>query len=308
MQSNQKNTQLVEAMKTIADVGESIKKQMRETHEMILQAIQPSIESLGEIGRTFKETNNLINEHMAKTFENLRNGLLETEEDLKVFKVAMVEMGYPPHSAIEISRMRSIAQQYENNKIEVVSFIDEFMVMNYDSELIGEIAHGWERVEIIKKRLPLLRNACMAHNLGMYDLVVPSMLSQLEGIIVDAFDINGKVDGKIQGILLEHLLLKNSDIQSSFHFDDAIHKYYSEQVLEGFEHGQKTKYDVSRHGILHGAETNFGKETTSIKTILLFDFLVDAIQELNPSTIVSAKKEIANYRKGKKSKYKRNKR
>src|SRR5690606_5130815 len=124
----------------------------------------------------------------------------------------------------------------------------------------------WESSNILRKRMPLLRNAIMAHNLGMYDLVVPSVLSQLEGFLVDLFEYKGKVFGKTQLVFLKHLLLEN---RNEYSFDDAIHEYYSQQILESFEHGKETESGVSRHAILHGGETGFGKETTSLKILLL---------------------------------------
>lgn len=238
----------------------------------------------------------LNSSQMAQGLTNIRNGIIQTEEDIKVFKVAMVEMGYPPHDGMTIKSMRSIAKIYQSDKEELKDNIDEIMKQLFPPSELQSMLLSWEEVEMLNRRLPLLRNVVMAHNIGMYHLVVPSLLSQMEGLLVDIFSIKGRVDGKIQKVMLKHLLLKK-EYQSSLSFDEAIHKYYSENILASFTHGESLGTDLSRHAILHGSDTDFGKESISLKVILLFDYLVSVSLEINESMIQEAKKEIAETRK-----------
>ncbi|MFL0361792.1 hypothetical protein ACH0BF_02085 [Pseudobacillus sp. 179-B 2D1 NHS] len=235
---------------------------------------------------------------VAEALRRWSEGIEDTKEDMITFKKAMVDLGYPPNDWIDIRKLRQIAQDYsENGKEHVAEYIDEFMVKFYDEKMLETIRANWNEKSYLKNRLPLLRNAIMAHKLGMYDLVVPAVLSQLEGLIIDSFEIKGFVNEDIQLILLEHLLLKNKEITHSFDYDDAIYEYYSTNILVSFKHGSFIKSDVSRHAILHGGYTNFGKETSSLKVLLLIDYLIDAIEDLREKTIKLAKEEVRIYRK-----------
>lgn len=234
---------------------------------------------------------------LLKGLENIRKGILETESDIKVFKAAMVEMGYPPHDGMSIGQMRAIAKQYKVNSDELKEKIDGFMATLYNPSEMQQTLLSWEKKDLITKRLPLLRNAIMAHNLGMYDLVVPSVLSQLEGVLVDIFTVKGNVNGQIQKIMLENLLLKNYEYDYLFSFDDSIHEFYVKNILVNFEHGKNTKSDLSRHAILHGSDTNFGKQTVSLKVLLLFDYLVSASESIKNEDVQKAKREIKEIRR-----------
>ncbi|UII58132.1 hypothetical protein LS684_21150 (plasmid) [Cytobacillus spongiae] len=231
---------------------------------------------------------------LIQSLDRIAEGFSETEEDIVIFKKAMVDLGYPPHDQISIKMMRSIAGDYkQNGKKHVEEYIDEFMLYFFTPKVIQEkIAFKWEKYDFLNKRLPLLRNAVKAHNLGMYELVIPSILSQFEGIIVDAFGVRGRVNGKIQKILYETLLIKED--LSGFHFDYEIHEYYSNKILVEFAHGEEVKSEISRHAILHGGDTNFGTETNSLKVILLFDFIANSINELDVSTIKLGKSRVEN--------------
>lgn len=304
--------------------------QLNQTQRMLKNMIRPFPQSIIEQQKMFskiinppyireiipqsiieqqKMSSKIINPYITeitKSFKKIADGIKETEEDIKTFKVAIVELGYPPHESIDMRRLRYIARDYrENGKEHVEKYIDKFMIWFYDSQMLNNISLEWEDIEHIKKRLPLLRNSIMAYNQGMYDLVVPSLLSQFEGIIVDGFKIKGYVNGAIISILLDYLLLKNRDYNSSLSFDDAIHKYYSEKILASFEHGASIKSDVSRNAILHGADTNFGKQTVALKVILLMDYIIRSVDNLKEETIILAQKEIEKYRKRRKSRNKR---
>lgn len=305
MKFNDHSNELYKAFQFQTEMIEKIMKPYREQFKKISIELNPVFEQIRKQNQIIAQTlqQYFSSEILEKSFKKIREGLIETEEDLKVFKFAMVDLGYPPHGDIDIPRMRLIAKAYKDiGKKHLENNIDGFMIRFYNDQRIRKIGLDWEKKELLKDRLPLLRNAIMAHNLGMFDLVVPSIISQLEGIIIKAFNVKGRIDGKTISILLENLLLKNKEFQSGIDFDDAIHQYYSNYVLVSFEHGKETNSDISRNAILHGADTKFGKQTVSLKVILLFDYIVKSISELKEQTIINAKKAVRDYRKRRYSK------
>jgi hypothetical protein len=262
-------------------------------HKFARPSISKMLVQVTEISTRMNQI--LRQSNFTETFEKMAKGIKETEEDIKVFKAAMVELGYPPHDELDIRLMRSIAQDFrEEGKESVEEYIDEFMCEFYSPAIIQKISSKWEQYNFLKKRLPLLRSAIRAHNIGMYDLVVPSVISQFEGVIVDAFDIKGNVNGAIQEILYGTLLLKENSFV--WDFDEEVHSYYSQKVLVGFAHGKKAKSEISRHAILHGGDTDFGLETNSLKVILLFDYIVEALNDMDEDLMLLGRERVKDQR------------
>ncbi|MFJ7680361.1 hypothetical protein ACIQXQ_20240 [Peribacillus sp. NPDC097198] len=270
----------------------------------IYQSIHEMTYKMSQIGNLARK---YINESgIQKSLAKIRKGVIETEEDLKLFKSLMVEMGYPPHEGINIGTMRSLAQSYREDKSLITSeVIDDFMFNYYDSEKIKSLAIEWENNKILKERLPILRNVVTAHNLGLYNLSIPAILAQLEGTLVDAFGIKGKVDGNIIKLILKSLLRKDILKNSGFNFDNEIHDYYEKNILVGFEHGKTIGSEISRNAILHGADKSYGELANSIKVILLFDYIANAIETLESDTKNHCKREVKKYRQNKKNNYRK---
>ncbi|PFD96547.1 hypothetical protein [Priestia megaterium] len=251
-----------------------------------------------------------LTKELRNTFQKIAKGIKETEEDVKVYKTVMMKFGYPPCGTIDTPSLRSIAQHYNSysgNKENFQEFIDEFMIDYYDAPTLQELSLMWEENNLITKRMPLLRNAIKAHNLRMFELVVPSVIPQLEGIIIDAFGIDKKVNERILKILLRYLLLENNKSKSEYNFDPSMYTYYKNRVLVPFEHGAGVKSDISRHAILHGGDTDFGKETISLKVILLFNYILESIPELKEEVKLAARQEVRRYRNSLNNNHSKNK-
>ncbi|WEZ07571.1 hypothetical protein P5663_16255 [Priestia flexa] len=287
-----------------------IAEHQKRMRKMTLEATQLISPQIRKLRRSTINVPNIVRDAMVglnETFQKIAKGLEETEEDIKIFRSAIVKLGYPPNGSIGIPNLRSIAQDYDIYGEEYVQeYIDEFMVNYYDGVILREMLLIWEGYSFIEKRLPLLRNAIKAHNLKMFELVVPSVISQLEGIVIDAFEIRGKVNGQILEILLEYLFIENNKEERFNFFDKSIYDYYINKVLVTFEHGYAIKSDISRHAILHGGDTKFGEETVSLKAILLLDSLIEAISELRDDVKQLARQEVKQYRKNR-SKWIKNK-
>ncbi|MFP3489612.1 hypothetical protein R0K20_18625, partial [Staphylococcus sp. SIMBA_130] len=67
---------------------------------------------------------------------------------------------------------------------------------------------------------------------------------------------------------------------SAFSFDQQVEKYYVDTILAEFTRGEEIKSDLSRHAILHGADTDYGTKVNSIKTILVLDTIIEKLDEM----------------------------
>ncbi|KFI01421.1 hypothetical protein P8879_02175 [Bacillus spizizenii] len=234
-----------------------------------------------------------IRKKMEKLQKEISKELNHARDDFRYFKKIMVEMGFPPHEEMEVKKMRKIVDDYKTKgKKYVESYLDDLVIAEFGIDFLSERLKYWEKHhEFLKKRMPLLRSCIRAHNLGMYYLVVPALLTQLEGIIFDSFKIKGSTTTAMLKKAID-LLLETKNDDSSISFHDNINKYYKEKILSGFSYGKPVGTDVSRHAILHGYDLEFGKEIVSLKVILLLDYIIEAVDCMDSSKIPSCREEI----------------
>lgn len=235
----------------------------------------------------------------SESFERLRKLIIETEKDLEAFKFIIAKLGYPPNEKMDIATMRTIVTSYREDKELTEAVIDDFMCEYYDAEFITNTGLKWEENHYLKNRIGILRNVIMAHNLGMYGVAVPAMISQFEGLLVKSYCVRGKVDSEILRIILRNLL-KSSKVEK-YEFDDVILKYYNKNLLANFYHGDKISSVISRHAILHGSDVDFNKEEVSLKAILLFDYISNKMKNISEQDVVTVNQKIRDLRRKRKN-------
>ncbi|MFS0751736.1 hypothetical protein [Oceanobacillus sp. 1P07AA] len=262
----------------LIELVNTTQKSLAETASTIIPMVQKTNDIFIDITQTISKMSfpEIDYNQLIDTIENLKRGLIESEKDLQVFKVIILNLGYPPHIGMDIREIRRIVAEYQNDAELTAENIDHYMRSYYDSKEILNIGSSWERNPMLKSRLSILRNVLMAHNLGMYGVSVPTIVSQFEGVLVDSYEIKGIVNGKVIEIILENLL-RSDESNEVWSFDDEIYRYYDKNLLVKFKHGQEIQSDLSRHAILHGASTSYNKETTSLKAILLFDHITEKL-------------------------------
>lgn len=92
---------------------------------------------------------NAINDYMKEINQfDWKTLLEETEQDLDVFKLAIVAMGYPPHSALDIPTIRMIANFYKEDSNYTKTIIDQIMLDYYDQDLINDLHSLWEKERV----------------------------------------------------------------------------------------------------------------------------------------------------------------
>lgn len=273
--------------------------------------------ALRAVGNFVSSVNNAVHqfrtnhaEQFKEMFERIGEAILETEEEINIFKKSIVEMGYPPPIDMDIGAMKAIAKEIKQSDVSTVSnYIDEFMISYFDDTTIDRRLQSWERTEHIRHRIPIIRNIIMAHKLKMFSLSTPAALAQIEGIIMEAFKVEGRTDNEILRIFLKELFANESE--NSFSFDRELHQYYIKNVLSSFEHGINLKSDLNRNAILHGYDYTYGTEVVSLKCILLLSYIIQSTEDI-PSNLINVSSikvsELRLRRKGKHQKQHHSKR
>lgn len=240
---------------------------------------------------TFK--NDILDRYKA-FIDSFKKGIIETEEDVKIFKEAMVAVGYPPSERLDLHKLRLISKAIKSKEgLPTVQSIDRIMQSYYNESAISYIGAEWESKQHIANRLSILRNIIMGHNLKMFNLSVPAAIAQFEGIIFQSFEVKGRTNNEILKALLEVLLYKTD----TFSYDKEIYTFYADRVTGGFRIGKEIESDTSRNAILHGYDIEYGNEIVSLKMILFLDHIIESTSDIPENIMKVGKAKVAEVRR-----------
>jgi hypothetical protein len=224
------------------------------------------------ISEGFQQSIILWQKNLADSFKNISNQIEAIGETTQKFKAIIVELGWPPNDSLDFHDINSIIEAYDKYGSEYIkNDIEKYFLKKFDQKEVNDILKNWEETKSFKNRLPILRQAINAHLEGNYYISVPAFLPQIEGIIVDGYGHNGRMNGERLEKYFRDLLSSTN----TFSFDIAVQEFLLQYVLAEFQHGISPKSCLSRHAILHGADTKYGTAANSLRCILLIDYLLD---------------------------------
>lgn len=265
--------------------------------ERLVESLTPVTEAIYDVAKAFNKIDfqsireNILNAHnklssFAKALqgffsEDLFMSLKELAEDvddtLLLVKVRMIETGWINIIKIEddflmevISSLSAYEEEFDENTFNEI--VNDHMVKYYPEEKVSNLLENWENQTWLAPRKHILRSAIKAHFRGEYVLAVPVLLAQLEGIIRDVVPHNHEKEQltnyKIRNYL-KPIHEQYEEIELAEKFDD----YLKGTIHVNFVTGQPLKSDLGRNAILHGADTEYGVITNSLKIICLFDYV-----------------------------------
>ena len=210
-------------------------------------------------------------------FRSLKEFAENTDNTILLVKVRMIETGWINVIEIEediVWEVISSLSEYENGIDDTIfnDIVNKHMSEMYTQENINSLLHGWESQNWLKKRRRILKSAIDAHLRGEYFLAVPVFLAQLEGIIRDVVPHDHEKTHLTNSRIREYLKPiheKYEEIELAEIFDE----YMRDNIHVNFVTGQPLKSELGRNAILHGADTEYGIVTNSLKTISLFDYV-----------------------------------
>lgn len=257
----------------------------------IFEGINSAIKVAGELGKFAEDTFKKFYVENRDTFQALHKILSEiTPEEIREnaakvneeLNLCMVELGYPPVSDLNVDDFFELYETKEEKGVEYVKkYIDDFMISRFNEKEILKICNEWCRYSWIEDRKPILKEAISAHNMQMYNVSIPTLLAQCEGIIAVAFEHKGKMNHKNynnkskqpENSLEDYLNIMISEVGEGS-FAIGVKEFYLRYMLVGFWHGHKIKSPLSRNAILHGGDTKYGSVSNSLKAILMFNELL----------------------------------
>ncbi len=218
-----------------------------------------------------------IMERFARDFEQLSQRIREqAERDIR-FSQLMIEIGWPPPADLPLSLVNQILRLADEKGAEAATpHIEKVLCDFYTPERLQRKVRKWGRTKLLGRRKRILEKAIKAHAAGDYELSVPTVVAQVEGVIADGFGHVGRMNGKQYQDYLNAHFDSDGDSRIEDAANQAVQSFVAKVLLAQFEHGSPSRSKLSRHAILHGGDTDYPSEENSLKAILLLDVLQDS--------------------------------
>ncbi|WIF95474.1 hypothetical protein [Caminicella sporogenes] len=144
--------------------------------------------------------------------------------------------------------------------------IDHYILSIVDNNLVDEMVNLWIETGLLSRRIHIIKKCIQSLKEENYELFIPVMLMQLEGVIIDVYNLKGKYTLRDEFMKLLKELTRRKDND----FNKNAEELYTKIILSGFEVGRKSE-SLSRHAILHGYEVNYGTKVNTFKLLFYFD-------------------------------------
>ena len=184
-------------------------------------------------------------------------------------QAAFKDARFPPCNQFSLGDVNDIAETYTANGSAAATALTEPKAREafYDEAQRTRMLDEWAANPKLTNRMRILRTSVAASVDGQFDIAIPALLAQLEGVIVDVFSHTGRMtEKKYKKFVLD---LSAKDAFLGVRLDEFVRF----TVLAQFEHGKALQSDLSRHAILHGGDTNYGTELNALKVIMLIDYV-----------------------------------
>lgn len=182
----------------------------------------------------------------------------------------LLQLGWPPPGHLPIRLLDEITRDYQTGKLSPEE-VEELFVEFYDANQLQQIVATWRQNAHFPHRVKILEQAVAAHAEGRYELSIPAILPQIEGVIAELFGHAGRMSLKA---FKQYLSAAFSD---SSRFDRVSAAFILRILLEDFTWGDSIPR-LSRHAVLHGADTEYASAANSLRVILFFDELQGSVR------------------------------
>jgi len=243
----------------------------------------------------------------SKTSENLTRILTETitkwnyiEKESRISKIKAQEYLKRYHWFISpnmdykiVIDIVNISESDSKDKLKQINhtFINYFLEDN--CKQLEDLIEKWRENSLFDGRIKILQDCvnvikiCNGENINFSNLVVPTLIAQIEGIQTEFMKQQGLTVNRNKICDLEGELKKdenNQDIQfddffreltSHDEFFDAMNDIFLNVLFQRTQPGEDYKSSIhfSRHKILHGENKYYGKKVYTIRCFMILDFL-----------------------------------
>jgi hypothetical protein len=193
------------------------------------------------------------------------------------FETAMMDLQWPaPMIDMDFALMQDIVTLHDNlPPQEADTRVGHMLSRIYDADCLHERLNSWKRYEWIgPRRMHILAMALGAHTEGKYELSIPVLVAQIEGIILEGSRFGGWVVHSSEKTKVEEACERDGSFVGRL-----AKNFFVTAFFQQFTIGQPVVPNLSRHAILHGVDTDYPTPENSLKLILLLDCTLNVFDE-----------------------------
>lgn len=199
---------------------------------------------------------------------NLENKYADRERQ---YISILSKFGWPPVWEMPITEIRTIIDKYEELDSESFKqYIDEWHLRFCTDEIFENMIKKWSSIDVVEKRIHILKDVIKAHKNKNYTLSIPSILPQIEGTLYEYNNKRFNIGKKSIELYIDTLLQDRDEYL-------PVKGMIVDKLYEHFKWGSDTDKILSRHAILHGSNVKYNTQINSLKIILIYDLIVELI-------------------------------
>ena len=206
---------------------------------------------------------------------------LEAQKCLKKYQW-FISPNMEPYIVYEVMEVCNSSSRHKQKEINSI-FVNYFTFN--DCEKLKMMIGRWSSNPLFKRRIKIIKdciNIIRSNKKGINysNLVVPTLISQIEGIQLDFMENNGFSINRHGIFDSEGNKVNKNDyfrqLTSDNEFYDAMNDIFLEVLFQSVYPREKcTSLHFSRHKILHGEITNYGRKEFTARCFMILDFLSD---------------------------------
>ncbi|PYE78475.1 hypothetical protein DFQ11_1345 [Winogradskyella epiphytica] len=250
---------------------------MQKSLEQPLLNFQKSFEHINKIYASIPKFENPILEHL-DTFKEIGERLKEYAERTPEYFLLIAQHGWFIDLECELNLPLRVAYELQDGKLETANeLLIEYYKENLEQIFQSLIKRHPNRKEILNQILDAYKN-------GSHSLLIPSVLTQVDGI---CFDFT-KRKFFIKERKNKYLPQVTSELEKSAgNFLDLYLSPLQNQTPIMVQEKDISKFPchLNRHEILHGINADYGTEINSLKVISLLKYISDLLTDLDRKTL-----------------------
>ncbi|SFD41787.1 hypothetical protein [Algibacter pectinivorans] len=250
---------------------------MQKSLEQPLLNFQKSFEHINKIYASIPKFENPILEHL-DTFKEIGEKLKEYAERTPEYFLLIAQHGWFIDLESELNLPSRVAYELQDGELETANeLLIEYYKENLEQIFQSLIKRHPNRKEILSQILNAYKN-------GSHSLLIPSVLTQVDGI---CFDFT-KRKFFIKERKNKYLPQVTSELEKSAgNFLDLYLSPLQNQTPIMVQEKDISKFPchLNRHEILHGINADYGTEINSLKVISLLKYISDLLTDLDRKTL-----------------------
>lgn len=235
--------------------------------------VAPVLVKLPDIGRQIVEWQTALSKQLAPVVAQMAEAFQNMPPRIKSALVALGKSGWYLDGELGLSELWTLKATLDAGETEAV---DVFLTEHYEERLSAIEA---EIIAALPKRARILSSAFSAHRRGEFELSVPVLLAQADGICLDLTGLylfiraNGapQVAQRARDATLDAV---SAAILSPLTEKLPIYASHADRDRYVQEQGLSTWIALNRHLVLHGESLDYGTKVNSLKAISLINYLV----------------------------------